>query len=44
MHLFEVPFYYIEYGIAYMAALQLYGQWRDDPSQAIANYNAILSD
>ena len=43
MHLFEVPFYYIEYGIAQLASLQLYNQWVVDRSQAIDNYKKILS-
>lgn len=43
MHFFEVPFYYIEYGIAYLASLQLYKQFLQDKSQAIYNYKNILS-
>ena len=38
LHLFEVPFYYVEYGIAQLGALQLWLQSRDDEKQAIANY------
>ena len=43
MHFFEVPFYYIEYGIAYLASLQLYNQFVVDRSSALANYKKILS-
>jgi oligoendopeptidase F len=43
MHLFEVPFYYIEYGIAQLASLQLYNQFLTDRSSAINNYKKILS-
>jgi len=43
MHFFEVPFYYIEYGIAYLASVQLYNQYVQDPAQWIANYTKILS-
>jgi len=41
-HLFGVPFYYIEYGIAQLGALQLWRQYRADPKQAIANYKRAL--
>lgn len=43
MHLFEVPFYYIEYGIAQLASLQLYNQFVQDRNNAIDNYKKILS-
>ena len=42
-HLFGVPFYYIEYGIAQLGALQLWLQYREDPKQAIANYKKALA-
>jgi len=42
-HLFGVPFYYIEYGIAQLGALQLWLQYRRDPRKAIENYRAALS-
>ncbi|MEM6313354.1 MAG: M3 family oligoendopeptidase, partial [Planctomycetota bacterium] len=38
LHLFHVPFYYIEYGIAQLGALQLWLQSKKDPQQALANY------
>jgi oligoendopeptidase F len=42
LHLYEVPFYYIEYGIAQIGAIGLWKQYKEDPSAAIANYiNAL---
>lgn len=41
-HIVAHPFYYIEYGIAYLAAVQLYQQWQKDPQQAIVSYRTIL--
>jgi len=43
LHLFEVPFYYIEYGIAQLGALQLWLQYKHDPAKAIANYTRAMS-
>ena len=43
MHIFEVPFYYTEYGIAYLASAQLYNQWTKNRTEAIQNYKNILS-
>ena len=42
-HLFTSPFYYIEYGIAQMGALQLWRNYRQDARQAIAQYKAALA-
>lgn len=38
LHIFEVPFYYIEYGIAQIGALQLWRQAKEDPKRALTNY------
>ena len=43
LHIFEVPFYYIEYGIAQLGALQIWQQSKKDPHRAIANYKRGLS-
>ena len=43
LHLFEVPFYYIEYGIAFMGALGLWTRYRKDPKAAIAAYQRALA-
>lgn len=42
LHLFSHPFYYVEYGIAQLGALQLWVRSRHDPARAIANYRAAL--
>jgi oligoendopeptidase F len=42
-HLFGAPFYYIEYGIAQLGALQLWSNYRRDAAKAIADYKAGLS-
>jgi oligoendopeptidase F len=38
LHLYEVPFYYIEYGIAQLGAIGLWQQYRQNPATAINNY------
>ncbi|MEO6613742.1 MAG: M3 family oligoendopeptidase [Chitinophagaceae bacterium] len=43
LHLFEVPFYYIEYGIAQLGAIGLWQQYKQDPAKAINNYITALS-
>lgn len=43
MHLFDSPFYYIEYGIAQLAALQLWLKSHEDPHRALAGYRAALA-
>lgn len=43
LHLFHYPFYYIEYGIAQLGALQLWQRYRDEPRRALADYRAALS-
>jgi len=42
LHLFEVPFYYIEYGIAQLGAIGLWKQYKEDPEAAINNYITAL--
>jgi oligoendopeptidase F len=42
LHLFGVPFYYIEYGIAQLGALQLWLQSRRDERKALGNYVSAL--
>ena len=43
LHLFEVPFYYIEYGIAQLGALQLWTQARRNEKAALENYRKALT-
>ncbi len=38
LHLYEVPFYYIEYGIAQLGSIGLWQQYRQNPAMAIDNY------
>ena len=38
LHLFSYPFYYIEYGIAQLGALQLWLQYQKNPQTALDNY------
>ncbi|MGQ9734691.1 MAG: M3 family oligoendopeptidase [Candidatus Bipolaricaulia bacterium] len=42
LHLFEVPFYYIEYGIAQLGALGVWQRAKSDPQGAIAAYHRAL--
>jgi len=43
LHLFEVPFYYIEYGIAQLGAIGMWKQYRDNPEKGLENYMKGLS-
>jgi len=43
LHLFEVPFYYIEYGIAQLGAIGMWMQYKQNPAQAINHYCNALS-
>lgn len=43
LHLFEVPFYYIEYGIAQLGAIGLWMQFKQNAQQALNNYINALS-
>lgn len=43
LHLFEVPFYYIEYGIAQLGAIGMWMQYKKNPEQALDNYMKALS-
>ncbi len=42
LHLFEVPFYYIEYGIAQLGAIGLWKQYKEDKNKAVQNYMNAL--
>jgi oligoendopeptidase F len=42
-HFFGSPFYYVEYGIAQLGALQLWMRSRENPRQALSNYRAALA-
>lgn len=43
LHIFEAPFYYIEYGIAQLGALQLWVLAQKDPQEALSRYKRALS-
>jgi oligoendopeptidase F len=43
LHIFQVPFYYIEYGIAQLGALQLWVRAKDNPRGALQDYRKALS-
>lgn len=43
LHLFEVPFYYIEYGIAQLGAIGLWKQFKQNKKQTLSNYINALS-
>ncbi len=43
LHLFEVPFYYIEYGIAQLGALAMWRQYRGDREGTLDRYEAALA-
>ena len=43
LHLFEVPFYYIEYGIALTGALGIWSRYRSDRREAVTAYKRALS-
>ena len=43
LHLFEVPFYYIEYGIAQLGAIGMWMQFKNDKQKALDNYCTALS-
>ena len=43
LHLFEVPFYYIEYGIAQLGAIGLWMEYKQNPQMALDNYIKALS-
>jgi len=43
LHLFEVPFYYIEYNIAALGAINLWLRYRKDPKDTVEAYRGSLS-
>ncbi len=42
-HIFEAPFYYIEYGLAQLGALQVWRNALTDQAQAVAAYRSALA-
>lgn len=43
LHLYEVPFYYIEYGMAQLGAVAMWRNYKKDPKKTIEQYKAALS-
>jgi len=42
LHLFEVPFYYIEYGMAQLGAIAIWKNYKENGQQAVDQYKAAL--
>lgn len=43
LHLFEVPFYYIEYGFAQLGAIAMWRNFKQDKEKTLDQYQAALS-
>lgn len=43
LHLFEVPFYYIEYGMAQLGAIAVWRNYKKDPAKGYERYKKALS-
>jgi oligoendopeptidase F len=43
LHIFQAPFYYVEYGLAQMGALQIWRNALADQRQAVADYRTALA-
>ncbi len=42
LHIFEVPFYYIEYGMAQLGAIAVWRNYKNDPEKALLQYENAL--
>jgi oligoendopeptidase F len=42
LHLFEVPFYYIEYGFAQLGAIAVWKNFKEDPKKGLDGYLSAL--
>jgi oligoendopeptidase F len=43
LHIHQVPFYYVEYGLAQLGAVQIFGNAQKDQAGAVAAYRKALS-
>ena len=43
LHIFEVPFYYIEYGMAQLGAVAVWKNYKEHPEKALQQYKDALS-
>ena len=42
LHIYEVPFYYIEYGFAQLGAIAMWKQYKEKHEVALDNYEAFM--
>ncbi len=42
LHIFEVPFYYIEYGISQLGAIAVWRNYKNNPQKALDQYESAL--
>ena len=42
LHLYEVPFYYIEYGMAQLGAIAVWKNYKEDNQKGLAGYMEAL--
>lgn len=42
LHIFEVPFYYIEYGMAQLGAIAIWRNYKNNPTKTLEQYKAAL--
>jgi oligoendopeptidase F len=43
LHIYQIPFYYVEYGLAQLGSVQVYANSRRDPERALAQYKQALA-
>ena len=43
LHIYEVPFYYIEYGMAQLGAIAVWKNYKENPEKGLKNYMDALS-
>jgi oligoendopeptidase F len=43
LHIFHAPFYYVEYGLAQLGAVQVWRNSLNDPTGAVAAYRRALA-
>ena len=42
LHIYEVPFYYIEYGMAQLGAIAIWRNYKQNPEKALDDYDRAL--
>ena len=43
LHIYEVPFYYIEYGMAQLGAIAMWRNYKNDPKKTMEQYKSALA-